>query len=462
MQIPNTKEQVQGKTVCVLGMERSGQAACTLLVSMGANVVAYDRKTAEELKLGADVMSLPGLRDCMGQPIEQALSGVDFCVYSPGIPLDAPDLQAVRALGLPLIGEMTFASYFAACPLLALTGTNGKTTTASLLQDMLSKQGISALAAGNIGYPLSAAVQRLGRDGAIALEVSSFQLEASDGFAPKVACVLNVTPDHLNRHRTMACYVETKMRIFANMSPDGAVVLNYDDVYCRQMAAAAPCKVLWFSLEEVVTEGAYYRDGYIICAFSGQTERVLHVDEMKLQGMHNVQNAMAAVLMALHGGVSMDSVRESLRSFRSVEHRLEDVAIVRGVQYINDSKATNPESTEVAVKAMKKRTVLILGGSEKGTPFDRLSRLIAAHSAIAHVVLLGQTSRQIRAALEECGFDRMTQSVSLRDAVEKATDLCNNGDVVLLSPACASFDMFKSYEDRGRQFKQIVLALSED
>lgn len=450
---------LEGKTALVIGMERSGRAAAALLVKLGAKALLYDRKTKDLLPSTNEYM--PDIPENMaewhaGENVETLCEKADFAVYSPGIPLDAPDLEKVRKKGVQLYGEMEFASRHVPCPLYAVTGTNGKTTTVSLLADMLDAAGRLTFAAGNIGFPLSAAALGVKENDSIVLEVSSFQLESADTFHPRAAAVLNVTPDHLNRHGTMEKYVALKASTFKNMAENDLAVLNFEDAHCRRMAEDVRARVAWFSSKRRVENGACVRDGMVVLTEKGREREICRTDEIFIKGAHNLENALAAVLLADFAGVPAPVIRHSLRRFKGVEHRTERVRTLNGVTYINDSKGTNPESTQRAVEALDKPAVMILGGSDKHTPFDQLARVMKMSRLVRHAVVMGQTADTIARALEDAGFTEITKAENLTQAVAIATELCENNGVVLFSPACASFDMFKDYEERGRIFKKIV------
>ena len=454
------KENWQGKRVLVLGMARSGIAVAQLLCRFGAVPLLNDRKTEQELgETLAPLRELP----CewhLGEDAETLLPQCDVLLISPGVPIDSPIVLKAREMNIPVTGELEVASQLCEGTLVALTGTNGKTTTVSLLGEIYRAMGKIAYVAGNIGYPLSAVAMKSKKDDVVVVEVSSFQLESIKTFHPHVAALLNITEDHLNRHGTMAQYIRLKQRIFENQTGRDYAVLNMDDPVLFKMAGKVKSQVAFFSRTQPVENGAFVEDGKIVWQWNGARRTICDAEQILIPGPHNLENALAATAMACAMGVPAPVIRHTLQSFSGVEHRIEKVRVFQGVTYINDSKGTNVDSTIKAVQSMKAPTVLLLGGYDKHTDFMPLCREIIASGRIDDVVVMGETARQIREQLEEAGYDRITQAYSLRDAVDKARTLAVSGGNVLLSPACASFDMFRDYEHRGAVFKEIVNALN--
>ena len=447
-----------GEKVLVVGMARSGVAAAQLLCAHGATPVLNDLKPLAAFgeKL-AELDALP----CewrLGEDPVALLAHVDRVVISPGVPIDAPIVRACKARGVPLMGELELASRLAKGTIAAVTGTNGKTTTVTLLGEIFQNAGRIAHVAGNVGYPLSAAAMKSRAEDVLVTEVSSFQLETIETFHPKVAALLNVTEDHLNRHGTMAEYVRMKKRLFENQTAADTAVLNADDELCRDIGEdiAAHTRVLWFSRKSEPEQGAFVRAGKIILRMEGAERAVCDAQEVRIPGPHNLENALAAVCCAGAMGVPAPVIRHSLRTFAGVEHRIEFTRELDGVRYVNDSKGTNTDSTIKAVQSMKTPTTIILGGYDKHVSFAPLAAEIANTPLIEHVVLIGQTAPQIEDALRAVGYAAVTNAADMTDAVHKARALTGPGGCVLLSPACASFDMFDDYEQRGRVFKQIV------
>lgn len=448
------------KKVLVVGMARSGIAAAELLMQQAAVPVLCDAKPLESFS-GA----LDGLKDTqavfrLGEDPIALLDEVDSVVISPAVPLDSELVQAARRRGIPLIAELELGWLFDQGDMVAVTGTNGKTTTVTLLGEIFKNAGKIAHVAGNIGYPYTRAAMASKPGDITVAEVSSFQLEAIATFHPKVAAVLNVTEDHLNRHGTMREYTRLKMRIFENQTERDVAVLNFDDPILQEMGAGLKSRVMWFSRRRAVPLGAYVEDGRIICAMDGETRPVVETAEIRIPGPHNLENALAATCVAAAMGVPVPVIRHTLRTFEGVEHRIEFVRALGGVTYINDSKGTNVDSTIKAVQTMRENTAIILGGYDKHTDFAPLAREIQKHPAITSAVLIGQTAGQLKETLQKEGFQTIRTAQTLEEAIHMATSLLPGGGNVLLSPACASFDMFKDYEERGRVFKELVNRLN--
>lgn len=447
------------KTALIIGMARSGQAAAKLVHAAGGRVLLYDRKKKEEFEDLSMLAGLEGINWHLGEDINPLYREADFSVISPGIPPTAPDIRGAVEAGLPVYGELELASTLIPCPMYAVTGTNGKTTTVSLLGDMLIKGGFLTHVTGNIGYPLSASALLATPDDRIVVEVSSFQLETAITFHPTAAAVLNITPDHLDRHGSMEAYVALKKRVFQNMTAQDTAVLNQDDALCAGMAEGIQAQVLWFSRKNEVSQGTFLREGQIVLRASGAEKIICPVEEIKIPGQHNVENALAAVALASVAGIPAPVIRHSLRTFPGVEHRIEYVREVNKVWYINDSKGTNPDSTQKAVEAMQVPTVLILGGRDKKTSFEALAETIRFSPNIHHIVLMGEAADVLEKALRGKDIDSISLASSLEDAIYQAKEKAARNGAVLFSPACASFDMFNNYEERGRCFKAIVQAL---
>ncbi len=441
------------KRFYILGMGRSGLSAARLLRSRGAEVVIADE--ADEKRLCEPLQELSGLgvqMICGGFADPQDVRA-DVIVICPGIPRDNRVVRVADKLGITVWGELELASRFLANDLIAVTGTNGKTTTASWIHHLLITGGRDSILAGNIGMPLSSLVSEFDRDTVGVVEVSSYQLETVDTFHPKVAVITNLSPDHLERHGSMEQYRAVKARIFANQRPGDVTVLNGDDHRVRSLASRVPGEVLQFSMTTPV-EGAYVSDGTIVLRRQGREEAVVAVSELGIRGAHNVQNALAAVCAASGIGLSAGHMVEGLMSFRGVEHRMETVTVLDGVTYINDSKATNPESVIMALEAISEPVVLILGGSPKNASYDGLAQVIGQRDV--RTVLTGQTAGEIGQALERAGVMPVAVTETLQEAVDQARRLAKPGETVMLSPACASFDAFRNFEHRGSAFKEIV------
>lgn len=449
----------EGKKVLVCGMARSGVSAAQCLYELGARVTISDSKAEEKLAEALQPLEGMDIRRCLGDQAQPAdLESYDLAVTSPGIPLQAPILRAVQAAGVPLIGELELGAQVSRAPLYAVTGTNGKTTTTTLIGEIFRNLGKTTYVVGNIGYPFTACALRCGEEDVAVAEVSSFQLETITTFHPHIAVMCNITEDHLNRHGTMEEYIRVKERIFENMGQGDYAVLNLDDPIVRGMAERIPCAPAFFSRRQEVETGAYLEGEEVVFSLNGHKKRVLRADEIRIPGEHNLENALAATALTMLAGVPAPVVRHTLKTFPGVEHRIETVRTVEGVTYINDSKGTNVDASIRAVRAMKAPTVLLAGGYDKHTDFLPLAREILA-SKIHTVVVLGDTAEQIERALRAVGFESILHAKTFEEAVLLARSCAREGENVLLSPACASFDMFQDYEERGRVFKEIVSRL---
>jgi len=448
---------VQGKRVLVVGLGKSGVASALFLKAHGARVTVSDTKTGDELHSEIPVLLDHGITVETGGHGERTFRGQDLIVVSPGIPLDAPALVQARALGGSVIGEMELAARFLRGPIVAITGSNGKTTTTTLTGEIMTAGGFSALVGGNIGTPAIALAERATPESVIVLEVSSFQLETIDSFRPKVAVILNVTPDHLDRHRTFEAYVDAKARILENQQSADLTVLNAADPTCVAMAARTKARVFWFSRQKEVQQGAWVLDGNILFRDGAQQRQIMLVSEIPLKGAHNLENVLAAVCAGALMGCAAEKIRQAVREFKAVEHRLEYVATIRGVDYYNDSKATNVDATIKALESFPANIHLILGGKDKGSDYTLLNDLLRQRVKRAYTI--GAAAAKIESQIK--GVE-VVHADTLENALRKANAVAEPGDVVLLAPACASFDQFNNYEQRGQVFKQMVRALSAE
>ena len=451
---------VKNKRVLVLGMARSGIAAAKLLAKKGAIVTISDMKTEESFGGALDELRSLGCIFALGEGPQKYLSQQDMMILSPGIPVAKPFVQEAIAGGVEVIGELELGARMMQGDLCAITGTNGKTTTTTLVGEFFRATGRGTHVVGNIGYPITADAGEMGEDDLTVAEVSSYQCETISEFHPHVGAVLNITEDHIARHGSMQCYIDMKRRIFDRQTAEDVAVFNYDDPTCYEMAKGLAAKVIWFSRTQQVPFGADVRSGVITLNLDGEAKAICPADEVFIPGPHNLENALAAVAIAGAMGVAPELMAPVLRTFRGVEHRIETVRVLDGVTWINDSKGTNVDSTLKAIDTMVKPTVLILGGSDKGTSFDPLAQAIAAAPQIKHCVLLGETQEQIRTALEKAGVtDYSCAGYDFDLCLKLCREKAQENGCVLLSPACASFDMFKDFEDRGRIFKEKVMAL---
>ncbi len=448
------------KRFLVAGTGKSGIAAAELLKKQGFAVRLYDGNT--ELDIQSFYEKNPNLQNIeilLGDLSEEDQKAVDILVLSPGIPVDLPMVNTMRDLGVAIWGEIELAYAFAKGEVLAITGTNGKTTTTSLLGEILKSHFADVRVVGNIGIPYTSVAADTTEETVTAAEISSFQLETIHRFAPGITAILNITPDHLNRHHTMENYIAAKESITKNQKPEDLCVLNYEDEVLRKFGEGLQTKVAWFSSKRELENGFYVKEDAIYRACDGEITEIIRTNELNLLGRHNYENVMAAVAMALGIGVPLDAVRETLRRFTAVEHRIEYVAEKRGIRFYNDSKATNPDAAIQGIGAMNRPTYLIGGGYDKESVYDEW--FDAFHGKVKELVLIGQTRDKIAETAKKHGFTAVTLADSMEEAVAVCYDHAKSGDAVLLSPACASFGMFKNYEERGRIFKEIVRSLKE-
>ena len=445
----------KGRKMLIVGMARSGVAAAMLANEIGAFVTVTDTKKREELGDALSPLDGTGICEALGEDGTARVKGSDIVMISPGVPMNAPVVREAVRLGIPVTGELEFASLLCPCEYAAVTGTNGKTTTVTLLSEMFAAEGKGRHACGNIGYPFSQSLTECRKEDKLVAEVSSFQLETTVRFHPRAAAVLNVTEDHLNRHGTMEVYTGLKRHIFDAMDENDTAVLNMEDALTRGMTDIRP-RILMFSSLNETEEGLFLKNGVVTARIDGREAEIIPAEDIYIPGRHNLENAMAASALALSMGISRENVARTLRTFKGVEHRIEFVREKDGVRYINDSKGTNCDSTEKAVLALDRPTVLILGGYDKHVSFDGLSSLIKTSPMIRKCVIIGDTAKKIEQSLEKAGYADTVRAGDMEEAVRVSAGLCQEGWNVLLSPACASFDMFRDFEERGRVFKEIV------
>ena len=448
--------ELNNKRVLVVGLGKSGVAAALFLKSRGAQVTVSDSKPQEQLSEEIPILLDHGIAVETGGHGERTFHGQDLIVVSPGVPVDSPALVQARALGEPVIGEIELAARFLPKNMVAITGSNGKTTTTTLIGEIISAGGYPTRVGGNIGTPAISLVATARRDSVIVLEVSSFQLETIQTFRPKVAVVLNVTPDHLDRHRTFETYVDAKARIFENQHADDFAVLNADDPVCVELSDRTRAQVFWFSRKKEVQQGASLRDGRILFRDSSGQQEIMVASEIPLKGAHNLENTLAAICAGALMKCAPERIREAVRNFKAVEHRLEYVATIRGVEYYNDSKATNVDATIKALESFPANIHLILGGKDKGSDYTVLNDLL--RQRVKRVYTIGAAADKIESQVREAA--EIVHAESLDSAVQRASASAQPGDIVLLAPACASFDQFRNYEHRGKVFKELVQRLS--
>lgn len=451
--MPNPFE-LRGKRVLVVGLARTGVATSLFCAARGAAVTATDLRAEDEIGEDAAKLRAASVRLELGGHHETTFLEQELIIPSPGVPADAPLLQAARAKGVTIWSEIELADRFLDGRLIGITGSNGKTTTTSLIAHILKSAGFPTILAGNIGTPLISRVEQTNDKTITVVELSSFQLELIESFRPNISVFLNLTPDHLDRHRTLEAYGAAKARIFENQTAADSTVLNADDPATTRIAPATP-RVYWFSRKQRVAQGAFVRGNEILFRHDGKEEAVLKVEDIPLAGGHNVENVLAAVVATRLAGADAASIATGVRSFAGVEHRLEFVAEIGGVRYYNDSKATNVDATLKALDAFPGRILIVLGGKDKGSDYTLLQKPLREKAILA--LLIGAAAEKIERQI--AGSVAIEGAGTIERAVEIASHAARPGDIVLLAPACASFDQFENYEHRGRVFKQLVREL---
>ncbi len=449
---------LNGKRVLVVGLGRSGVASALFLKSRGARVTVSDAKSEDQLRKEIPALLDHGIAVETGGHGERTFKNQDLIVVSPGVPVDAEPISQARALGQDILGEIELAAEFLQGQIVAITGSNGKTTATTLTGEILSAGGLKTLVGGNIGTPAISLVPQATPETVTVLEVSSFQLETIRHFRPKIAVVLNVTPDHLDRHRTFAAYVDAKARVFENQQGEDFAVLNADDATCVELAGRTRAQVFWFSRKREVEQGAFVRKGDVLFRGTGGQREVMLASEIPLKGSHNLENVLAAVCAGALMGCEAGKIGDAIRDFKAVEHRLEYVATLRGVEYYNDSKATNVDATIKALESFPANVHLILGGKDKGSDYTVLNVLL--RERVKCVYTIGAAAEKIQSQIK--GPTAIVHTGTIESAVKQAAASASPGDIVLLAPACASFDQFQNYEHRGRVFKELVLGLQAD
>jgi len=443
------------KNVLVLGAGVSGISVAHILQQSGAQVTLSDAKGLQLLKKqDFSLIKDSGVVLALGRQDEQLLETVDYVVISPGISIDIPLIKAARRKGITVMSEIEIAYRLCSVPMVAITGTNGKTTTTTLIGEMMKVAKRDVAVGGNIGLALSQEVAQVGEKGIVIAEISSFQLEGIINFRPHIAAILNITPDHLDRHHSMENYIAMKERVFANQNNNDYIVLNYDDAIVRDMSNRVTSQVFFFSRQTDLTSGIFVKDGMITIKWAGEMTPVCPITDIQLRGGHNIENILAACGVAFLAGVKVADMVQTIHDFIGVEHRIELVTRVEDVAYYNDSKATNPESSIKALEAFEGNIILIAGGRDKNTDLTAFMQLVK--EKVDHLILIGEAAKRFKVAAWEYGVKNIHDAVSLPDAVKLAHGLASSPQVVLLSPACASYDMFNSYEERGRLFKKLV------
>ncbi len=445
--------KLEGKNVLVIGTGKSGIAASNLLVKQGAHVILFDgNNELDKAKIEAKVKA--EVEVVLGSLSKEKEESVQLLVLSPGVPIDIPMVEAFRSRNVPIWGEIELAYQFANGRVAAITGTNGKTTTTSLVGEIMKAYYESVFVVGNIGNPYTDIALETKEDTVVVAEISSFQLETIQEFHPTVSAILNITPDHLNRHHTMECYIDTKFNITKNQGKDEYCVLNYEDEVLRNRAESMAVNVIFFSSQRELEKGIYLDQNQNIIWKDDEVIKVCNIHDLKLLGAHNYENVMVAIAIAYKIGVPMSIIREVICQFVAVEHRIEFVVEKNGIAFYNDSKGTNPDAAIKGIQAMVRPTLLIGGGYDKGGDFTEW--IEAFGEKVKLLVLIGQTREKIEATARKCGFDKIVLADSLEEAVQICYANAESGDAVLLSPACASWGMFPNYEVRGNIFKELA------
>ena len=448
---------VAGKKVLVFGSGISGIGAVKLLEENGADVVLYDgNEKLTEADVRAKLQEGSKARIIIGAFPEELPNTLDLVILSPGVPTDLPIILKMKEKEIPVIGEVELAYTFGKGDVLAITGTNGKTTTTTLLGEIMKAYQDDVFVVGNIGNPFTIAADLMTEHSIAVAEMSSFQLESIVSFRPNVSAILNYTPDHLNRHHTMEAYIAAKENIARNQTEDDYCVLNYEEPVMRKFAETLKCHVLFFSSQHKLEKGIYLDNDKIIYKNPDEVE-VCHVDELQILGTHNYENVMAAVCMAAVYGVPMETIRKAILAFKGVAHRIEYVAEKNGVVYYNDSKGTNPDAAIKAIQAMRRPTILLGGGYDKDSEYTEW--INSFDGKVKKLILMGATKEKIARHCEKCDFHDYVYVDTFEEAMNLAVEMAEPGDAVLLSPACASWGMFPNYEVRGDKFKEIVNSL---
>lgn len=452
---------IQNRKVLVVGTGISGIGAAKLLKETGAHPILFDNNEKLDIEgFKKENKDIADITVILGNVPEELKGEIALLVISPGVPIDSPLVEEFKMAGIPIWGEIELAYRFGKGQIIAITGTNGKTTTTTLTGEIMKAYYTSVYVVGNIGKPYTETALETKEDSVIVAEISSFQLETIHNFAPKVSAILNITPDHLNRHHTMECYASVKESIASNQTKQDVCVLNYEDNYTRQFGDKCPASVVYFSSKRELSDGIYLKGEDICMSREGKSEKLLNIHELHLVGICNVENVMAAIGISLAMQVPMDIILDTVKNFRAVEHRIEFVDTKNGVDYYNDSKGTNPDAAIQGIRAMTKPTVLIGGGYDKKNEYDEW--IEAFDGKVKAFVLIGQTKEKIA----ECARKHGVENIILADTFEEAFNICvewaEPGDAVLLSPACASWGMFPNYEVRGRIFKEMVNQVEEN
>ncbi len=446
---------LRSTSITVIGAARSGLAVAKLVASQGARVLLSDQQKADQLELPVAELRENQISLETGGHTDRVFD-CSLMIISPGVPSGAPVVRKALERNIRVVSELEAASWYCRCPMIAVTGSNGKTTTTTLIGRILGDAKKKHAVAGNIGTAFSSVVLELAETDLAVLEVSSFQLDHCETFKPSLSVILNITEDHMDRYNhSMELYAASKARVFRNQRGEDAVIYSADDEWTQKTVRSAQCRTIPFSLKKSLSEGAFVENGKLTISLAGKRSEVIPLEEITIKGMHNASNAMAAVLAGAWAGVPLASTRSTLRNFKGVEHRLEFVREVHGVRYVNDSKATNVDSVWYALQAFEAPIVVLMGGRDKGNDYGRLRELV--RERVKAVVALGESAEKVDRAFNE--LTHVVRANSMEEAVRLSAGLASQGDVVLLSPACASFDWFQNYEQRGRIFKELVAKL---
>lgn len=453
--------KLEGKNVLVFGSGISGIGAADLLKQVGANPIIYDgNEELDREEIRSRMKDGAGTKVILGELSEEEMDRLDLVVLSPGVPTDLPVVKSLKARNLTIWGEVELAYQMGKGRVLAITGTNGKTTTTAMLGKIMEDYLDSVYVVGNIGTPYTSVALDMKEDTVTVAEISSFQLETIQDFCPQVSAILNITEDHLNRHHTMEEYIRVKEQITSNQTSDQVCVLNYEDMTLREFGKQIPARVVYFSSLQPLERGIYLDGEDIVLATEQEKIVITSTDRLKILGIHNYENTMAAATMAYYAGVPVENIRRSIESFTAVEHRIEYVTEKNGVVYYNDSKGTNPDAAIKGIQAMNRPTLLIGGGYDKDSTYEEW--IESFDGKVRYLVLIGQTREKIQEAAHNCGFKNTILAEDLEEAVRICAGMARKGDAVLLSPACASWGQFENYEQRGRMFKEYVYALPEE
>lgn len=444
------------KNILVLGMARSGVASAIFLKNRGAHVIVNDIKPKSEVIQTVKTLESKGIKTIVGGHPTELLEEIDFIIKSPGIPGDIPILARANELHIPIMGEIELGYLFSRGQIIAVTGTNGKTTTTTLISEILKNDDKEASAAGNIGMPLIQVTESISISGFLVVEVSSFQLENIHKFKPKISVILNITQDHLNVHKTFENYIKAKARIFENQDENDFTILNADDEIVLSLASGTKGKVIFFSRKKELDYGVFIKNNIIVIKDENNIFPICNINEIGIKGNHNIENALAAVCVGWKSNVNLSNLVYTLKKFQGVEHRLELVDTIQGVKFINDSKGTNPDAAVKALEAVCEPIILIAGGMDKGTDFKEFVGSFAGK--VKALIVMGEVADKIMETAVDSGFDakNIIKVSTMEDAVAESFRFSGEGDCVLLSPACASWDMYESFEERGRVFKECV------